>query len=109
MKTAKDILERANSAYNYFVKIPELGAAADELAALLKQSWLSAENRDKVQSLLWRITAKRLALIYFEEGYDSGDAAAAADFAEQKQKLSEQKREAPEQQPYLSFPSTCYV
>ena len=91
MKTAKDILERANSVYYYFVKIPELGAAADELAALLKQSWLSAENRDKVQSLLWRITAKRLALIYFEEGYDGADADAVKDFALQKQKAALEK------------------
>ena len=91
MKTAKDILERANSAYYYFVKIPELGAAADELAALLKQSWLSAENRDKVQSLLWRITAKRLALIYFEEGYDGADADAVKDVAVQKQQAARAK------------------
>ena len=91
MATAKEQLEKANFVYYYSVTRSELEKAEAELSALLKQSWLSEDNAKKAEMLLWRTQAKKLALIYFEEGYDSGDAAAAADFAEQKQKLSEQK------------------
>ena len=91
METAKDILERANTVYYFSVNAEELGGAEREVKALIKQSWLSSENRERGESLMWRITAKRLALIYFEEGYDGEDAAALIDFAKEKASLAKGK------------------
>ena len=91
METAKDRLEKVNFVYYYSVNADDLKDAAAELAALMQESWLSEDNMRRAEMLLWRVQAKRLALIYFEEGYDGSDADAAIGFAVQKAKLSEER------------------
>ena len=80
-----------NFVYYYSVNADDLKDAAAELAALMQESWLSEDNMRRAEMLLWRVQAKRLALIYFEEGYDGSDADAAIGFAVQKAKLSEER------------------
>ena len=91
METAKDRLEKVNFVYYYSVNADDLKDAAAELAALMQESWLSEDNMRRAEMLLWRVQTKRLALIYFEEGYDGSDADAAIGFAVQKAKLSEER------------------